>query len=212
MSAYAGCAEELLKVAASAAQMHRRIAGMAPRGVHVLTDPTKDTVKRNWGGGVFGPHHLLEEALGPGHKLPKGKIVMTSKDKDPTTLAHEMGHAQFDEGTIGKVMQNPYVRGSAPALGLGAGMMLGSAAGMSAGALAGAAVGGALGAAGHVPTLVGEGMASMKAVDNLRAAGASEQQVAHAKRQMGRWFLTYMKDPLKATVVGAGAGALGGLA
>ena len=212
---YESCTRSLLKIAATNQQMHEAISKMAPKGVHVMTDPTRGRVRENWGGGVFGPHHLLEEALGPSLKkrLPKGKIVMTSSGKDPITLAHEMGHAQFDESLIGRTVQNPYVRGLssrlAPIAGAGVGYATGAA---TRSPLAGAAAGAAVSGIGHLPTLLSEGMASMRAVDNLRAAGASDAQVAAAKRDMGKWLLTYMKDPALHMAAGVIAGGAGGAA
>jgi hypothetical protein len=115
-------------------------------------------------------------------------------DTDPNIhiLAHEIGHAQFDESTLGYLAQSQIARGIhtiAPVIGLVAGPLRGSKG--TARALKSLVL--ALGLA--APTLLSEGVADYKGYKVLQQAGASDEELAQYIKTLMKPQSTYLMAP-----------------
>lgn len=115
-------------------------------------------------------------------------------DTDPNIhiLAHEIGHAQFDDSLLGSIAQNRIARGIhtiAPFIAMAAGPLLGSKG--TARALKSLVL--ALGLA--APTLLSEGVADYKGYKVLQQAGASEEELAQYIRTLTKPQATYLISP-----------------
>jgi len=205
---YSHCARELLKLASKpnpdAQRLYREVASKVPEGVTVVLDKNNRMLKR-YGGGVYGVGDLVSKVLKA--ELPKGDVIVVSR-QDPVTLAHEAGHAAFNESLVGRVLQSRVARGAAGLAGAGA-LAAGAAGGAKLGPLGGALLGASVPFLLSSPTLIGEAVASHKGVERLREAGMSEEQIDKAKKQLTDAFFTYAKQPLRA---GAGGALVGGVA
>lgn len=116
------------------------------------------------------------------------KHITVRKDEAPAILAHELGHAEIDDSFIGRMAQSPVGR-TAP---VSVGNLLGAVAlGRGQHAAGTASV-----AAGFVPVLAQEALASIKGVRKLREAGASEEELADAKKRLLAAWGTYATLPV----------------
>ena len=215
MHPYTQCKQALLKLAAPEekkrlVQLVRKLREELPEELTVRIEPRNKKLMQLWGGGVYGDAKEIAQAL-KRKDLGGGKMVMLMRADDPSTLAHELGHAQFDKGLVGRVLQNPHVRGIGSALGASMGPLAGLVVGSATGSrLAGAAAGAITPFIGRAPVLIGEAVASKKAIDSLRRAGMNEKEIDAAKRDLGKALLTYMRSPVKAAVLGAMVGGVSG--
>ena len=135
------------------------------------------------------------------YKDIKGPSIITDPDKpNANLLAHEIGHAQFQESPFGAAMQHPGARAlryAAPPAALAAGRFL---PGGKAKALG---VGAALGLT--APTLIGEGAASYKGYQHLKDLGSSDEELSQYLKDIALPQAGYFASPLLA----AGAGLAG---
>ena len=116
--------------------------------------------------------------------------VKVRKDEDPAILAHELGHSELDRETLGRILQSKPMR-LATVLGAAIGGRLATSHG-------GATIGAAIAATSALPILAYEGMASSRAIDRLRRAGATEQEVGDAKKRLLKAWGTYATIPVAA--------------
>jgi hypothetical protein len=145
------------------------------------------------GGGFFAPIDVGEE---------KAPFIGVHPDTpNPNILAHEIGHARFHESGLGKVLQNPYVRGgttiASPMAAYAAGRFL---PGWKAKALG--ITGAALGL--NAPTLISEGVADYKGHKLLKELGATPEELSAYRSDLLGPQASYLLLP-------AMAGAAGGL-
>lgn len=130
-------------------------------------------------------------------------MVFTGPTASPSLVAHELGHHEFGKGRIGKIVQNKIHRAMRGELGSAA-TTLGSLG-------VGAASAGIEGPAGtalavgtpfalNAPTLLTEGAASVKGLQQLARAGASKKELLKATGQLLPAFGTYLARP--ATLAG----------
>ena len=115
-------------------------------------------------------------------------------DTDPNVhvLAHEIGHAQFDDSLLGSIAQSRIARGIgyiAPFIGLAAGPLMGSKG--TERALKSLVL--ALGLA--APTLLSEGVADYKGYKLLQQAGASDEELAQYIKKLVVPQSTYLVRP-----------------
>lgn len=115
---------------------------------------------------------------------------MTGTDDGVSTLAHELGHAEFDQSHVGRFMQSPLARASA-GISVSVGAMIALIAegslqrrlALSTGAVA----------AAQIPLLTGEGMAWYKAHQMMKEHGADPEQLSHLRSQALRLGSTYLQ-------------------
>lgn len=134
--------------------------------------------------------------LGGGFYHPSEDWIGVDKRKDPDILAHELGHAQFQQTALGKITQSTPARLMHMTSPIG-GMALGSAIGGSTRArvLKSLLVGLGL----STPTLISEGMASYNGYKNLKHLGADDARLERYKKRIVLPQLTYLINPLMAT-------------
>jgi hypothetical protein len=121
------------------------------------------------------------------------------------SLAHEVGHADFDQGLLGSIVQSPIARaGSVMGLGIGAIVALVAEGSMARRvALASGAA-----AAVQLPMLTSEAMASIRGHELLKAHGAPQEFLDAYKKDLWGSFQTYLPDPMFHIGGAAVAGAL----
>lgn len=115
---------------------------------------------------------------------------MRDNEEGLPTLAHELGHAEFDKGTLGRLVQSPLARAAA-GMSVSIGAMIALTAegnlsrrlAMSTGAVA----------AGQIPLLTGEAVAWYKGHQMMKDHGASPEQLAHLRSQALRLGSTYLQ-------------------
>lgn len=138
------------------------------------------------------------------------KIGVTAEsehtDTGLSTLAHEVGHADFDQSMLGALVQDPYARAAA-SLAPGIGGLIAIVAEGSLARRMALSMGAA--AALQVPLLTGEAVASVKGHQMLEEHGATQEQLDLHKRQMLEAFGTYASHSAKGVGL---AGAFAGLA
>lgn len=125
-------------------------------------------------------------------------------DYEPSLLAHELGHAEFDQGTLGALIQHPISRAAATAA-TPIGFLIGAVA---EGSLARRmALSGGVAAAMQLPLLTGEAVASIKGHRFLKEEGAPQEILDLHKKEMLRGFGTYLAPGARA-LTGAALGTL----
>jgi len=137
--------------------------------------------------------------------LPKSpSIIVDPDDPNANILAHEIGHAKFEETPLGKLTQHPAARLSqiaAPPTAFMAGRYLPhgtKALGVGAAALGLSA-----------PTLISEGMADYGGYQHLKELGATDEDLSDYVKDLILPQSSYLAMPLIAGGVGA-LGAAGG--
>lgn len=152
--------------------------------------------------------HTLAKQVGGGAFLNRDhgdikapSIVVDPDAPDQNILAHEIGHAQFQDSALGKFTQHPVARGAqlaAPLASYAAGRYLPSsklkALGIGAASLGLSA-----------PTLISEGAADYKGYQYLKGLGASEEELEAYVKKLMLLQSTYAMLPLAS----AGLGAVG---
>lgn len=132
-------------------------------------------------------HHETMPDVGPRYVRAGGKQhVGLRADEDPAVLSHELGHAEFDRTTIGRVLQSPATQWLP---------MAGRVGGAVAAARGNVTIGMAIAAASALPILAYEGEASRRGIAKLRRAGATEEEVADAKARLLKAWGTYAMMP-----------------
>lgn len=121
------------------------------------------------------------------------------------SLAHEVGHADFDQSTLGYLVQSPVARGMSAA-----GFPIGSLVAMVAEGSMARRVALAAGAAAamQLPLLTGEAAASVRGHNMLKEHGASQEHLDSYKKNLWDSFKTYLEGP----AVHVGGAALAGAA
>lgn len=120
------------------------------------------------------------------------KVSPKSQESEdgPGTLAHELGHAEFDQSVLGRMVQSPLARAAAGmSVSIGAIIAL-TAEGNLARRLA---LSTGVVAAGQLPLLTGEGVAWYKGHQMMKEHGASPEQLAHLRSQAVRLGSTYLQ-------------------
>ncbi len=115
-------------------------------------------------------------------------------DKNFSTLAHELGHADIDKNILGRIIQSRAMRlayGFTPLAGIGAAMLL--AKGKKWGLILPTAL--------AAPTLLSEALASIKGHGKLTDAKATDEQKSRARGDMLRGFGSYTIAPAIATAL-----------
>ncbi len=127
-------------------------------------------------------------------KLPEEgrSIVANPKASIPSILAHEIGHGEFHDGAVGKFLHSnsDSLKTTGAVLGAGLGLIGGSgSAGRHSRALNVASVAVPITAKviGDMPEVV----ASIKALRQMEAEGASPEQMSRAKKQLALAYGTY---------------------
>ncbi len=134
-----------------------------------------------------------------------GVKIDPSLKGDHNTLAHELGHAEFDRSMLGRLVQSPMARAmSGLSIPIGALIAL-TAEGnlarritMSAGAVV----------AGQVPLLTGEGVAWYKGHKMLKEHGATPEELAHTRSEAARLGGTYLQHAGSQAASGVGGSML----
>lgn len=110
-------------------------------------------------------------------------------DEGLSTLAHELGHAEFDKSLLGRVVQDSEARGVA-----GMAPLIGAIIALVAeGNVARRAALGSLGAmASQVPLLTGEGVAWAKGHKMMKEQGASPEQLKRLRQRAVSDGSTYL--------------------
>lgn len=146
------------------------------------------------------PHLKVEQGGGVvgGQFNPITKKVTTA-DLDPHILAHELGHAEIDTSTLGKLVQNPITTAMGNS-GSGVGLIGGAASGYHDEKNEQSHVGrdAALLGGMHLPQLGYEGAASLKGGRMLRELG--EKDLSSYAKRMGQAWGTYALNPVAAGV------------
>jgi hypothetical protein len=136
---------------------------------------------------------------GGGYYHPGENHIGLSKKKDINVLAHEMGHAEFQKDTLGKLTQNRPARIMhviSPAVGVLAGSSITGTPGQRA-------VKSLILALGlSSPTLLSEGMASYKGYHILKEHGATPEELDAYVSGIAGPQSTYLIHPVVATAVG----------
>lgn len=143
------------------------------------------------------PVRLTEYAkhTGGGYYSPNKEdphIGMRGDNPDAHILAHEIGHAQFQNSLLGTIAQSSIARGIhkiAPFIGLAAGPLLGGTG--AARALKSLVL--ALGLS--APTLLSEGIADYKGYKLLQEAGASDEELSKYLRSIIAPQAAYLLRP-----------------
>ena len=119
----------------------------------------------------------------------KSHVVMGELANKPSVLAHELGHASLHKSRFGRAIQNPLLVGMSPLRGTAA-LALGAATGSSDDSRIRKA--GLIGAGlMTAPQLMSEAGASLHGYRNLKALGASPEQLRAARRALLPAFGTY---------------------
>lgn len=132
----------------------------------------------------------VQENAGPHYSNAGRPYVSVRENEDPGILAHELGHAEIDKSTIGKLLQSQALRTVSMAAGAG-----GVALGILGNNPSHRTIGALIAVAATTPILGAEGWASAKAMDKLRQAGATEGEVGSAKTRLLKAFGTYATIP-----------------
>jgi hypothetical protein len=202
---YQACSQALLKEASDRISNYRelaRLAKSAPDDVDVVLRLGDERIGR-FGGGVYGSSKDLEEYV---DSKPSGKNLIIVSTTDPAILAHELGHADVDQSTIGRVLQSGVVRTGSNILPPAMALSVSRAAGQAMGPLAGALIGASVPFLVNSPVLIAEALASKKGVQRLREAGMSEKDIEKAKKQLWKAYGTYLAYPALFGAIGAGLG------
>ena len=148
---------------------------------------------------------------GGGWYSPSKKLITLGNqesDDEIPSLAHELGHVEFNQGAVGRAIQSPVARGAAGDAWLIGGLVGAIAAGNLARRMA---LSGGVAAALQLPLLTGEAVASAKGHAMLREYGAPQELLDLHKRQMLKGFSTYLR-PGTVGLAGAVAGSAFGAA
>lgn len=138
-----------------------------------------------------------------------GDKIYLSK-KDPSTLAHELGHAELERTIPGMLLQSRLGRAAAasPIVPYLTGTLGASATAASGSAGVGALVGGALTAASHVPTLVMESWATSNGRRLLKELKADPRLQEEYEKSMASGMASYWRHASKQTAKGALTGGI----
>lgn len=149
-----------------------------PEGITVTIDPK---FKRN----------EAKKALNGMYFFEGDRIHVTTRD--PSVLAHELGHAMSDEDLVGRLSQSKFLYPLHALAPLGAV----AATGISETVSHPVARAILLGAPFllTVPSLVAEARASMHGHEILKRIGATEEELAAFRRKMARYYLSYLVNP-----------------
>ena len=126
------------------------------------------------------------------------KSIGVGAGRDHESLAHELGHADLDQGLLGKVIQHRLLHGLfplTPIAGALGGMLLSK--GKNWGAL--------LPIATAAPTLLAEWLATRKGARRLEEVGATPEEMAAYRKNLGDSFATY-HGVIPETLLAGGAG------
>jgi hypothetical protein len=151
------------------------------------------------------PHKDIADAAFLGQKvkgLPSPSILTNPENKNLNLLAHEIGHAQFNDNSLGEVLQHPGARLPgylAPFVAAAAGRYLPSAKAKMLGVSAATLM--------TAPTLIGEGVADYKGYQHLKQLGASDEELSQYVKDLLPSQASYLAMPAL-TMAG---GALGGV-
>lgn len=122
-------------------------------------------------------------------------------EKNPHSLAHEMGHAELDKNFLGRAVQHPVGRAVfpwTPVAGALGGVLLSK----------GKKMGVLLPIMTAAPTLLSESLATRKGAKKLKEVGATEEEIDQYKKELKDSFGTYSSIGPEAVM----AGGLGYLA
>ncbi len=112
-------------------------------------------------------------------------------EENPNTLAHEIGHAEFDKSMLGRITQSRAAH---------LGHMLGPIAASATGFIptktpTQKALALGLPLLATMPTMVSEGVASVKGHGKMKEHGATEEELSAYRRQLAKAYLTYAAYP-----------------
>lgn len=111
----------------------------------------------------------------------------------PGIVAHELGHAEFDKSSLGKIIQSTAAR-NASVVGLSIGAIIAMTS--ESNRAAKAAMGATAALLGSAPKLIGEATASAKGHRMLKDNGATPEQLRHARAAMAVGGGTYLAAAL----------------
>jgi hypothetical protein len=180
---YAAFASEMEKIAGypNRAPIDRHDAAVYRQLVKSSPVPVRiDSEADRYGGGYFD----------------QAKKEIGLSEKNFTSLAHEVGHAQLDEHLLGRIIQSRIARLAytmTPLAAMGAGMLL--AKGKKWGLL--------LPIATVAPTLISEHMATDRGGRQLEKLRASPDQIREYKDTLAKSFKTYLTIPIASAAYGA---------
>jgi len=153
------------------------------------------------GGGAYIPSVHPEEGI------HEPSIIMDPDNPNANILAHEIGHAQFQESPIGKFMQHPISRGAqfaAPIAAYAAGRYL------PTNKLKALGVAASLGLT--APTLISEGVADYKGYQHLKGLKATDEELSEYVSDLVGPQATYLAMPAATLISGGGGHLMKGLA
>jgi hypothetical protein len=153
----------------------------------LLSRAREKGTKVEYNEGTVGAH--FDRAGDEGKPLVSLSKRLEGTDEGLSTLAHELGHAEFDKTTLGRVVQDGNVRAMS-----GFGPLIGMVIALIAeGNVARKATLSSLGvAASQAPLLAGEGVAWMKGHQMLKEHGATPDQLKHLRHEALRLGSTYL--------------------
>lgn len=149
------------------------------KGKGIGVDLSEGAAAESGGGGLYRPETKTVEV---------SASRMKGEDAVPV-LSHELGHAEFDQSMLGRLVQSPLAR-AASGVSVSIGMMIAlSAEGSLARRLA---MSTGVVAAGQIPLLTGEGMAWYKGHEMMKEHGATPEQLAHMRDRAVHYGSTYL--------------------
>jgi hypothetical protein len=174
-----------------------------PNRFKLLPKSLRETVRRALDQTPLGTmrRHALEANVDPS----KPFVYLYPDLKQPSILAHELGHSDLHHG-LGRLLQN-----KGTMIGGNLGRSLAGIGGLTAGLASDdptvQALGASAGTAAMLPMLGFEGLASMKGMGRLRDAGATPEQLAMAAKRLRMAYGTYGLAALGA--LGSGVAGMG---
>ncbi len=151
-------------------ELRRRLEKASPTDVHVMA---------------------ADDDRGPHYDERNGKArVSIRKGEDPAILAHELGHAELDRETIGRIVQSPTVR-----IGAVIATMIGSTVASAKGH---PGIGTAIASLASLPTLAYEGWATSRGLKQLETAGATPEEMSAARKRLTTAWGSYGLIPVAA--------------
>ncbi len=169
-------------------ELFDKVRKNAPKGLKVLEEGGPLSAA------MAGGAHFSAGKEGPLAKyLPEhtnhDEYVSAGGSKNPSILAHELGHADINRSRLGRLAQNP--------LGISAGAMAGNVGALTGGATAFSddervqRAGVLAPLALSAPQLAFEAAASVQGLRRMRGAGANAKQLLHGAKTLAPAFGTY---------------------